>query len=75
MARLIDRLVGHKRTLVPLLAAAGEDRLAATLLFAGSSGIGKRMAALALAQALVCEKSKTGACGECGRPSATSMCW
>ena len=66
MARLIDQLKGHKETLKPLIEAAANDRLASTLLFAGPSGVGKKMAALALAQSLVCEKSKTGACGECG---------
>lgn len=46
--------------------AAKESRLAGTLLFSGPSGIGKKHAALALAQAVVCEKGVEGACGECG---------
>ncbi|MES2857033.1 MAG: AAA family ATPase [Bdellovibrionota bacterium] len=66
MARLIDKLIGHRATLDPLLEAAKNDRLAATLIFSGPSGIGKRVAALALAQALVCEKQETTGCGVCG---------
>ena len=67
MARLADRLIGNKEALRRLVDAQAGGRLAATLLFAGPSGIGKRLAALALAQALVCEKGgKDGACGACG---------
>jgi DNA polymerase-3 subunit delta' len=66
MARLIDQLIGHRATLDPLLEAARTERLASTLLFAGPSGIGKRLAALVLAQVLVCEKKEPQACGECG---------
>ena len=39
-------------------------RLAPTLLFVGPSGVGKKMFALGLVQALVCERHKM-ACGEC----------
>lgn len=70
VARLIDQLKGHAATLTPLIEAASQDRLAATLLFTGPTGIGKKLAALSLAQALVCERtvpgSNSGACGECG---------
>ena len=67
MARVIDRLVGHRERLQPLLDAVGCDRLAPTLLFAGPAGVGKKLAALALTQALVCERNKDGnACGDCG---------
>lgn len=66
MARLTEQLKGHHDTLKPLIDAAANDRLASTLLFAGPSGIGKKLAAMALAQSLVCERSKTGACGDCG---------
>ena len=68
MARLIDQLVGHRETLEPLFRAHANDKLAATLLFVGPSGIGKKKAALVLAQALVCETNKGAApgCGECG---------
>lgn len=66
MARLLDKLQGHTDTLKPLIEAAARDRLAPTMIFAGPSGIGKKLAALALAQSLVCERSREGACGECG---------
>jgi DNA polymerase-3 subunit delta' len=71
MARLIDKLVGHRETLAALLKAKERDRLAATLLFAGPAGVGKRLAAMSLAQTLVCESPEKNAikpvpCGECG---------
>ncbi|MEK7357797.1 MAG: DNA polymerase III subunit, partial [Bdellovibrionota bacterium] len=66
MARLLDRLQGHGSVLKPLIEAAARERLAPTLIFNGPSGVGKRLAALALAQSLVCEKSRDAACGECG---------
>jgi DNA polymerase III subunit delta' len=69
MARLADRLVGHRESLQPLLEAQAKGRLASTLMFSGPSGIGKRLAALVLAQALVCERRNEDApeaCGECG---------
>jgi DNA polymerase-3 subunit delta' len=66
MARILDRLVGHRDTLAPLLASAAQGRLAPTLLFTGPSGVGKRLAAHALAQQLVCERVGESACGECG---------
>lgn len=69
MARILDQLVGHRSALAPLLKAAAEGRLASTLLFAGPPGIGKKKAALALAQALVCDRGSAGGglepCGEC----------
>lgn len=67
MARILESLIGHRETLAPLFEAQKTGKLASTLLFAGSSGIGKRLAALALAQALVCERQEDGrACGSCG---------
>lgn len=66
MARLLDRIQGHRETLDTLLQSAARDRLASTLLFSGPSGIGKRLAAMALAQTLVCERKEEKACGECG---------
>lgn len=66
MAQLIRELVGHRETLMPLLEANASGRMASTLLFAGPSGIGKKKAALVLAQAMVCERAQLDACGECG---------
>lgn len=66
MAQVLKRLIGHRATLGPLLEAHARHRLASTLLFAGPGGIGKRLAALAVAQTLVCEGGGETACGECG---------
>lgn len=66
MARLSEQLLGHDDVLNALLRAKNETKLASTLLFAGPAGIGKRLAALSLAQALICERRETDACGECG---------
>lgn len=48
--------------------AAGKGRLGHTLLFAGPHGVGKRVAAMALAQSLFCShhsEQELEACGEC----------
>jgi DNA polymerase-3 subunit delta' len=70
VARLIDKLVGHREAIGALLKAKELDRLASTLLFAGPGGVGKRLAAMALSQALVCEMPENGGpekvCGVCG---------
>lgn len=59
-------VVGH-RPLIALLARSVETQsLPPTLLFSGNEGIGKRLTAVALAQALNCERPSGGdACGEC----------
>jgi DNA polymerase III subunit delta' len=66
MAQILSQLVGHTETVGSLLKALESERLASTLLFSGPSGIGKRRAALGLAQTLVCEREKIPGCGECG---------
>jgi DNA polymerase-3 subunit delta' len=65
MARILDSVLGHEKPVQVLLSAVADDRLAGTLIFAGTSGIGKKRVALGLAQALVCERART-ACGVCG---------
>lgn len=72
MARLADALLAHGEIVDQLardLARGGGDEAASiTLLFAGPSGIGKKLAARALAQILLCdEKSGCGRCGPCLR--------
>lgn len=64
MARLLDQVVGHKEVIAKLLGAFASDRPGQTFLFAGPPGIGKKMVAIGLAQALLCETSRT-ACGRC----------
>jgi DNA polymerase-3 subunit delta' len=57
---------GHDR-LKPVLARALErDRMPPSLLLAGPEGVGKKTLALALAQAVLCERApRAEACGEC----------
>jgi DNA polymerase-3 subunit delta' len=66
-------VVGH-RTLITLLARAAEGgTVPPSLLFAGPSGVGKRLTAVATAQALNCPNARRGAsssppfdaCGRC----------
>jgi DNA polymerase-3 subunit delta' len=73
VARILDQLVGHDQIVERFLAAKKAGRLPHTFLFVGPHGIGKKLTALALAQALICEKSVDvtglpieGACGLCG---------
>ena len=64
-------LVGHPRLLSLLSRAVARDTLPPALLLAGPSGVGKRRAALAVAEALNCLSPVTtpaferDACGEC----------
>lgn len=66
MARLRDRLIAHGPAIDDLLGTLA-DGASATLLFAGPSGVGKKLAAHCVAQALLCERpAREGACGNCG---------
>jgi DNA polymerase-3 subunit delta' len=69
LARLLDQVFGHKDVVAKLLGTFASDRPGQTFLFVGPNGIGKKKVALALAQALLCETSRTacGACGSCRR--------
>jgi len=65
-------LLGHRTTLPLLSRAAGAGTLPPSLIFAGPDGVGKRAAAVALAQAINCptpvaptERLPLDACGEC----------
>ena len=64
MAALIPGLVGHDRVISHWLKAQENQRLAGAYLFVGSSGVGKKTAAWALAQAYLCALSPKG-CGAC----------
>ncbi len=64
MAPLISDIVGHHRLISNWLKAQDNDRLAGVYLFAGPSGVGKKMTAWALAQAYLCSMSAQS-CGQC----------
>lgn len=70
LAQILKKIQGHRENISRLFESFQKGRLAPTLLFAGPSGVGKKLVAQALVQALVCEKpSQAGqelACGECG---------
>jgi DNA polymerase III subunit delta' len=65
MARLLDQVLGHQETISRFLLSMESGKLPHTFLFVGPSGVGRKTVALALAQALTCEKNKS-ACGVCG---------
>ncbi len=65
MARLVDKIVGHKEQIELLSMLRQSGRWPHALLFSGPSGIGKRKIALAFAQMLICPE-QPGACGICG---------
>ena len=59
-------LIGNERIKHSLGRAIAEDRIAQGLIMAGPDGVGKLQFALALAQAVNCEKPVDGdACGSC----------
>lgn len=63
--RLAD-VRGHDRVRAILARALERDRLPPALLFAGPDGVGKKLLALAVAQAALCERAPAPEpCGEC----------
>ena len=70
MATLWNELIGHKEGVQALLRAYGRNRLSPVLLFAGVSGVGKRLCALALAQTLICRRLKVKAKAEVAEGAA-----
>ena len=59
-------ITGHRRLVGLLARSIREQTLPPSLIFAGPSGVGKRAAAIATAQALNCATPKDGdACGRC----------
>lgn len=64
--RLAD-VRGHERIRAILARGLERDRLPPALLFAGPDGVGKKTLALAVGQAMLCEKAPAAEpCGECG---------
>ncbi len=62
---LYDQIIGNERLLSSLIERARKEQLASLMIFAGPSGIGKKLSALALSQELICPKGPP-ACGVCG---------
>lgn len=68
MAAILKHVVGQNWALTRIREAVVKQRVPSTWLFVGPSGVGKRLAALGLAQLLVCEKRQgevQEACGQC----------
>jgi DNA polymerase III subunit delta' len=61
----LSSVLGHDRMKRILAKALAQHRFPPALLLTGPEGVGKRMLALAAAQALVCEKGGEDACGAC----------
>lgn len=69
MARILDSLKGHSQVVATLEQSLVSGRFPSTTIFSGPSGVGKKLAALGLTQALVCELRTVvsgKACGSCG---------
>jgi DNA polymerase-3 subunit delta' len=64
-ASLFDEITGHEKSLEPLRRALASQRLHHSLLFHGPEGVGKRLAAFALAAALQCAEQTDQGCGTC----------
>lgn len=64
MARMLDFIIGHKEIINKVIESYEAGKPGQTSLFVGPSGIGKKMTAMGLAQALLCPKSPRG-CGLC----------
>ena len=62
---LLQEIAGQPRALAVLGRALASGHLAHAYLFEGPPGVGKRQAALGVAQALDCETSPGRACGQC----------
>jgi DNA polymerase-3 subunit delta' len=60
-----SEVLGHAALLEGLFRAARTGRLAHALLFHGPEGVGKFLAARALAAGLLCERGPAPACGSC----------
>lgn len=59
-------VLGHERVKAALRQSLLQQRLPSALLFSGPEGIGKRMLAIEVGRALICERPSSGdACGEC----------
>jgi DNA polymerase-3 subunit delta' len=64
MERILDQVIAHQEIIDKMLESFEAGRPGQTFLFVGPSGIGKKLTATGLAQALICEKGRR-ACGKC----------
>ncbi|MEK2687923.1 DNA polymerase III subunit [Bdellovibrio sp. GT3] len=64
MARLLDFILGHQETIKKMTDSFEAGKPGQTFLFVGPAGVGKKMTAIGLAQALMCPQSARG-CGRC----------
>lgn len=64
MARLLDFILGHQEIIAKLVSSFEQGKPGQTYLLVGPSGIGKKLTAVGLAQALLCPQSPRG-CGKC----------
>ncbi len=64
MARMLDFVLGHQEIIGKLVTSFEQGKPGQTYLFVGPAGIGKRLTAMGLAQALLCPQSPRG-CGKC----------
>jgi DNA polymerase III subunit delta' len=60
-------IVGHRKIVALLARSIDRGTLPPSLIFAGPSGIGKRLTAVAVAQALNCPSGGCGTCASCVR--------
>ena len=60
-----DGVYAQKAAVRTLRNAVESDRVASAYLFEGPSGVGKQRAAIALAQAMICDAAPRTGCGEC----------
>jgi len=70
-----DEIIGQDRVKAVLRLALRHGRLPNSLLLAGPDGVGKRMLALTLAQALNCLTAGDDACGRCSSCLAIAKGW
>lgn len=58
-------VLGHTSQIAQLRHAVSTQHLAPAYLFAGPSGVGKRLVALCMAQHLLCDATEDAPCGQC----------
>lgn len=63
---MFERILGQKPAVDTLTRAVETGRVHHAYRFEGPEGVGKELAAFALAQSLVCEAPQRRACGKCG---------